>query len=176
MTSISRLAVIMICAIVTTSVAHAVECRDPGVPKGESRSRVRVLSHIKAPYFYFRSFDYNFVVVVTPDSLRAELEVEASGGNKEAGELRDLVGRELPLSQNSDLFRFVLDDAYRLSFIQRLMVIFLARGDAAVFDAETGEFVPAIEVEQSNSTLARGRTFYGPHRVVLLRSLDCVSN
>ncbi len=151
-------------------------CLVTDMPRGESRASVGLMEKIADPYFYFRSFDYNFAVLVIPASLRGALESAAANGNKDAKELLALVTKDLPLDRNTDLFKYVLADSYQLSAIQRTLVNLLERGEAAVFDAETGRLLSTISGKRVNSDHVRSRTFYASGKTVLLQSLDCIEN
>lgn len=156
--------------------ALASGCFDSTMSRGESRSSVKLVPEIASPYFYFRSFDYNFAILVTPSRVQSALEAAASNGNRDAKALLELVGKDLPLTGNTDLFKYVLSDSHQLSIVQRVMVNFLERGEAAVFDAETGQLSPTIKVRHVNTDRARSRTFYAVGKTILLQSLDCIEN
>jgi hypothetical protein len=134
------------------------------------------MTQISAPYFYYRSYDHQFAILITQENFIRRLEAAISAGNKDAKELMNLVKKDSPLKQDTDLFRHVLSDPYLFSFVERMLVEPLAHGEVALIDAGTGEPVPRIEVKQYNSASGRDRRFYTPHRVEFFRSLDCVVN
>lgn len=175
MIKISR-AVLVIVLLVRGQSAIGSACIDSAIPRGESRSSVKLLTDVEKPYFYFRTFDYNFAVLVTAKSIRSALESASSNGSKDAGNLLKLIAKDLPLIQNTDLFKYVLLDYYQLSVIQRTLVELLESGDAAVFDAETGHLSETIELRRNNSEHIRARAFYDPNKEVLFRSVDCIEN
>jgi hypothetical protein len=114
--------------------------------------------------------------LVTPSSIRSALESASSNGSKDAGDLLRLVARDLPLTQSTDLFKYVLLDPYQISVIQRTLVELVGKGDAAVFDAETGHLSATIEMRRENSAHIRSRAFYDSNRKVLIQSVDCIEN
>ena len=156
-------------------LSAAAACLDPALPRGESRSSIRLAGNMVGPYFYFRSFDYNLAILIKGEMLQAALKSAAAGGNRDATELLALVSKDLPLTRSTDLFGYVLQDPYRLSVIQRVVGILLGRGDAAVIDARTGSLLPSIDVKHENSQQARRRVF-SYRGVILLQSLDCIEN
>lgn len=95
------------------------------------------------------------------------------GDSKDATELLALIKIDLPLTWNTDLFGYVLSDSYQFSVIQRVFAAHLRRGDAAVFDARTGELLSSIEVRINNSTGARRHRFYS-RDTMLMQGVDCI--
>jgi len=154
--------------------AAASTCFDAAIPRGKSSSSVKLPTQIKAPYFYFRSFDYNFAILASSDDVHGALQLASANGSKDAGELLRLVSKDLPLERNTDLFKYVLSDSYQLSAIQRVLVGLLGSGKAAVFDAETGHLSSTMEIKFENSEHLRGRTFYDSNKEILVQSVDCV--
>ena len=171
---VSAFAVVVLLGV--SQSAFASGCLVPAIPRGESRASVGLMDKIASPYLYFRLFDYNFAILVSSDSVHRDLESTAVSGNKDAKELLALVGKDLPLERNTDLFKYVLADSYQLSIIQRTLVNLLERGEAAVFDAGTGRLLSTIRVKRVNSDHARSRTFYTSGKTILLQSLDCIEN
>lgn len=167
---------ITIYLIFAAPLASASNCLGLGQPRGETESKVMLIRHIATPYFYFRSMDYNYTVLMRPKPLLKTLQSSTRNDNAEAHELNAAIRHGLPLRQSTDLFKYVLSNYYSFSAIQRAVTQMLQRGEAAVFDARTGEFLRAIRVKHNNSKRMRSTTFYDPEGNVLMQQLGCVEN
>jgi hypothetical protein len=156
--------------------SRASDCLDPAIPHGTTQSTVQLATKIPSPYFYYRSFDDDFAILVAPQVVTNFLESASAKGNHDAEKLLAAVRKDMPLTQSIDLFRYVLADYYRFSFVQRMLVELLNQHKVSVFDAETGELQQSVALKIENLSRARSRTFYDSNRSVLLYSLDCVED
>ena len=120
------------------------------------------------------SFDY--AVLVSSADLTAALEARAKGGSRAAADLLGLVSQAQPISQNTDLFRYVLKDSYHFSIIQSILVDEVDAGRAAVYEATTGNFLPSVQVTRSNGASSRTRDFETVSGERILWSLDCIAD
>jgi hypothetical protein len=168
----------MIVALLLFTDASAGEsgCLSATSPTGVTTKIVTLKAKVEAPYFYYRSFDFNYVLLVSADSLSAALNTSAQTRTADIASLRTAIKRDLPLTQSADLFRYVLMDPYRFSVIQKLMVELLYRGDVAVMYAPLGDVLASVTVRQSNQTSGSSRDFFGPNDARLMWSLDCIED
>jgi hypothetical protein len=154
----------------------SLSCQNAALPAGNSIAVVPLRRDIAPAYFYYRSFDYDYVLVVSQESVISALNKRASTGNKTASALDALIKKDLPLSESTDLFRYVLKDPYYFSLIQWILVDLLARGDAAVMYAPGGDFIAQVTVSRDNGASGASREFRGPYGEILLFALDCIQN
>jgi hypothetical protein len=116
---------------------------------------------------------FNHAIAVSTARLTERLQRLAVGGNADAAMLLDRLTRDPPISQNTDLFKYVLEDNSRFSFVQRLLMDELETGNAAVYDAATADFLSQILLKRRNSSSVATREFLADGARVLW-SLDCI--
>lgn len=119
---------------------------------------------------------FDFVLMVVPETVAADLQSWAASGDAESADVLKLVKADLPLSQNADLLKYVFIDSYHFSLMQRLLVLELGQGRAAVYDAASGVALDQVLVTESNGAGSSARDFTTEHGERILWSLDRISN
>ncbi|MCZ2157459.1 MAG: hypothetical protein LC114_26785 [Bryobacterales bacterium] len=148
-------------------------CIDPAFPQGDSWSSISLQTNIDHPFFYYRPHDFRLVVVMSSKTVLGLLEEAVAAHNRDAKSLLQSVENDLPLTENTDLLRYVLLDFDLLYFVEQLMVESLARGEAEIIDLGTGIPETSIEMKRGNYEYSRSRTFYSSYKDILILSQDC---
>ena len=148
-------------------------CFNPTIPAGETTVARSLPTQIKDPYVYYRSMSFNHAIVIPIATTLEALRVRSNAGNQDAATLLSRLMEEQPLTRNLDLFRFVLEEPSQFSFVQRLLVDELEAGNAAVYDAAAGSFLPAIQLKRGNGGSSAQRDFSADGERILW-SLDCI--
>lgn len=148
-------------------------CVDASVPRGESRASIELNLQPQGPFFYLRSVDNHFAIVVPPQRAVDLLKT----GDRTSQELLELLQKDMPITSDTDLFRYALRDSFYLKRIEDTTAELLARGEASLFYAGTGEYLSTVEVKKENYPEGRSRTFHEPIGKEMIASThDCVSD
>lgn len=151
-------------------------CFDDNLPRGETHSKITPVKKIEEPYFYNRSFDYQFVIIASPRDVLEALSGSDVRRQEKLNTLLDLLKKDMPLAANTDLFSYVISHPEVFMDVQRLSADLLEKGKAAVLDAGPGELLPMIEMERTNKGAVRTVKFYGTGNVFLIWRVDCIAH
>ena len=134
-------------AIVEPSASFA--CVSPDYPKGVTVKMVGLPKMPVPPYYYVRTFDYNYFIAFEASALDQLLSSGAVYGGQDL--LKDIKAGARPLG-NVDLSVYVLAKPEHFSTIQRLSVVGLERAAASVVSLPDGSGVPKVKMRVDNSS------------------------
>jgi len=115
------------------------------------------------------------MLFVEPGELVKELARTDEGHGRYYSELLQLVQKDVPLRQHTDLFKYVLADYIQASTIQAVLADLLERGKVGIYSVGTGGLLPRAELKRANATTIRTRSFYEGGNLIFFQSV-CVAN